>query len=193
MGESREILYVIRTMDVLLGSGVGLEATIHSIAQGGYGIISEDFSKLMTNIQKGTSLEKELRNTLRSCETDGYKRLINTMLNNVTQNTDLIETLRKQAGRMEEERSTDVKKYIEELGGLPETLLSIGMIGPIILAIVGVVPQLMDAETDFIGVTQYAPMMNSVVSGGLFFTLIFMKMVERTRSARCGPRGCNRS
>ena len=103
-------------MDVLLGSGVGLEATIHSIAQGGYGIISEDFSKLMTNIQKGTSLEKELRNTLRSCETDGYKRLINTMLNNVTQNTDLIETLRKQAGRMEEERSTDVKKYIEELG-----------------------------------------------------------------------------
>ena len=37
--------------------------------------------------------------------------------------------------------------------------------------------QLMDAETDFIGVTQYAPMMNSVVSGGLFFTLIFMMMI----------------
>jgi len=177
LDESREILYVIRTMDVLLGSGVGLEATIHSISQGGYGIISDDFNRLMVNIQAGTSLEKELRNTLRSCETDGYKRLINTMLNNVTQNTDLIETLRKQAGRMEEERSKAVKKYIEELGGLPETLLSIGMIGPIILAIVGVIPQLMDKETDFIGVTEYAPMMNSVVSGGLFFTLLFMMMI----------------
>lgn len=177
MDESREILYVIRTMDVLLGSGVGLEATIHSIAQGGYGIISDDFNKLMGNIQGGTPLEKELRNMLRDCETDGYKRLINTMLNNVTQNTDIIETLRKQGGRMEEERSKAVKKYIEELGGLPETLLSIGMIGPIILAIVGVIPQLIDKDADFIGVTKYAPMMNSVVSGGLFFTLLFMIMI----------------
>ena len=44
---------------------------------------------------------------------------------------------------MEEERSEEVEKYIEELGGVPETLLSIGMIGPIILSIVGLVPQLM--------------------------------------------------
>ena len=38
---------------------------------------------------------------------------------------------------MENERTEAVKKYIEELGAVPETLLSIGMIGPIILAIVG--------------------------------------------------------
>ena len=65
--ESREILYVIRTMDVLLGSGVGLEATIHSISGGGYGIISEDFAQLMKSINKGTSLEKELRALQRKC------------------------------------------------------------------------------------------------------------------------------
>ena len=35
LDESREILYVIRTLDVLMGSGVGLEAAIHSISQGG--------------------------------------------------------------------------------------------------------------------------------------------------------------
>ena len=43
LDESKEILYVIRTLDVLMGSGVGLEAAIHSIAQGGYGVISKDF------------------------------------------------------------------------------------------------------------------------------------------------------
>ena len=55
LDESREVLYVIRTLDVLMGSGVGLEATIHSISRG-YGIISK-FSDLMENINKGKPLE----------------------------------------------------------------------------------------------------------------------------------------
>ena len=47
LDEKRELLYVIRTMDVLMSSGVGLEAAIHTIGKGGYGIISEDFSSMM--------------------------------------------------------------------------------------------------------------------------------------------------
>ena len=47
LDEKREGLYVIRTLDVLMSSGVGLEAALHTIGQGGYGIISEDFSKII--------------------------------------------------------------------------------------------------------------------------------------------------
>ena len=39
LDEKRELLYVIRTFDVLMSSGVGLEAAIHTIGKGGYGII----------------------------------------------------------------------------------------------------------------------------------------------------------
>jgi hypothetical protein len=175
LDESREILYVIRTMDVLMGSGVGLEAAIHSISQGGYGIISSDFSELMVNINGGRPLEKELRSLLKKAEFDGYKRVINTMLNNVTQNTDIIETLRKQGERMEEDRTSNVKDYIEQLGGVPETLLSIGMIGPIILAILGIAPQLMEDSGDIMGTLDPSTAM-SIVNGGLIFTLIGMAM-----------------
>ncbi len=176
LDESKEILYVIRTLDVLMGSGVGLEAAIHSISQGGYGIISKDFSNLMDNINKGKPLEKELRDLLKKAETDGYKRVINTMLNNVTQNTDIIETLRKQGERMEETRTEAVKEYIEELGGVPETLLSIGMIGPIILSIVGLIPQLMDGGIPGMGNVEQGTIM-SVVNMGLFLTLLGMVMI----------------
>jgi|TARA_X000001036_G_C20638656_1_gene790246 type II secretory pathway component PulF len=176
LDESKEILYVIRTLDVLMGSGVGLEAAIHSISQGGYGIISKDFSNLMDNINKGTPLERELRALLKKAETDGYKRVINTMINNVTQNTDIIETLRKQGERMEETRTEAVKEYIEELGGVPETLLSIGMIGPIILSILGIAPQLMgDAEALFGSMDQGTIM--SIVNMGLLLTLAGMAMI----------------
>ena len=55
LDEQREILYVIRTLDVLMSSGVGLEAAIHTIGSGGYGVISEDFSSMMKRLRKGTS------------------------------------------------------------------------------------------------------------------------------------------
>ena len=177
LDESREILYVIRTLDVLMGSGVGLEAAIHSISQGGYGIISKDFATLMENINKGKPMERELRALLKKAETDGYKRVVNTMLNNVTQNTDIIETLRKHGERMEESRTEKVKDYIEELGGVPETLLSIGMIGPIILSILGIIPQLITGDmADLVGGLEQDTAM-LIVNLGLFITLLGMAMI----------------
>ena len=179
LDEQREILYVIRTLDVLMSSGVGLEAAIHTIGSGGYGVISEDFSSMMKRLRKGTAggLDRELKGLLKKAESEGYRRLLNTMYSNVTQNTDIVETLRKQGVRMENERTEAVKKYIEELGAVPETLLSIGMIGPIILAIVGLVPQLLGDGAEAIVGTIDQGMINSVVNGGLVFTLIGMMLI----------------
>lgn len=177
--EKREILYVIRTMDVLMSSGVGLEAAIHTIGSGGYGIISSDFSNVMERLRssKSRGLEKEIKALMNKSESEGYRRLLNTMYSNLTQNTDLLETLRKQGKRMEEDRNEDVKKYIEDLSGVPETLLSIGMIGPIILAIVGLIPQLLGDGAEAIMGTIDQGLINSIVNGGLIFTLIGMMLI----------------
>ena len=133
----------------------------------------------MKRLRKGTAggLDRELKGLLKKAESEGYRRLLNTMYSNVTQNTDIVETLRKQGVRMENERTEAVKKYIEELGAVPETLLSIGMIGPIILAIVGLVPQLLgDGAEAIVGAIDQG-MINSVVNGGLVFTLIGMMLI----------------
>src|SRR6056300_1350497 len=177
--EKRELLYVIRTLDVLMSSGVGLEAALHTIGRGGYGIISADFSAMMKRLQKGNSkgLDRELKDMMKLAESAGYKRLLNTLYTNVTQNTDLVETLKKQGTRMEEERTDEVEKYIEELGGVPETLLSIGMIGPIILAIVGLVPQLMSGDLGAFMSLPDPAVINSVVNMGLFITLVGMALI----------------
>ena len=177
--EKRELLYVIRTLDVLMSSGVGLEAALHTIGRGGYGIISADFSAMMKRLQKGNSkgLDRELKDMMKLAESAGYKRLLNTLYTNVTQNTDLVETLKKQGTRMEEERTDEVEKYIEEMGGVPETLLSIGMIGPIILAIVGLVPQLMSGDLGAFMSLPDPAVINTVVNMGLVMTLIGMALI----------------
>ena len=176
--EKRELLYVIRTMDVLMSSGVGLEAAIHTIGKGGYGLISEDFSAMMKRLRKGTGggLDKELKGLMKTAQSAGYKRLLNTLYTNVTQNTDLVETLKKQGARMEEERSEEVEKYIEALG-CPRNPLSIGMIGPIILAIVGLVPQLMSGDLGAFMSLPEPAVINSVVNMGLLMTLVGMALI----------------
>jgi hypothetical protein len=179
LDEKREGLYVIRTLDVLMSSGVGLEAALHTIGQGGYGIISEDFSKIMKRLSGGKSrgLEYELKSMMSTAESDGYRRLLNTLYNNVTQNTDVVDTLRKQGSRMEEERAEEVQKYIEELGGVPETLLSIGMIGPIILSIAGLIPQLLTGDIAAFMSMPDPALINAVVNGGLVLTLVGMILI----------------
>ena len=179
LDEQREVLYVIRTLDVLMSSGVGLEAAIHTIGSGGYGIISEDFSSMMKRLRKGNSrgLGPELKGLMSKADSEGYRRLLNTMYTNVTQNTDIIETIRKQGTRMENERTESVEKYIEELGAVPETLLSIGMIGPIILAIAGLVPQLMSGDLGAFMQLPQTSTINTVVNSGLILTLVGMLMI----------------
>lgn len=177
MDEARELLYVIRSLEILMTSGIGLEAAIHSIGQGGYGIVSEDFSLIMTNVGKGRSMEDELRRTISESKYAGYKKMLNTLLNNIISDTNIIDTLKTQGGREEEIRTEKVEKYIEDLAGMPESLLTFGMLGPIILSLVGLFPQLMGEAGAAVGMSMEQGMVDSVVAGGLFITLVGMVLV----------------
>ena len=179
LDEKREILYVIRTMDVLMTSGVGLEAALHTIGSGGYGIISQDFSQLMEKLRSGKSrgLEFEVKALMNKAEYEGYRRLLNTMYTNLTQNTDLIETLRKQGKRMEEDRTASVEKYIEDLGGVPETLLSIENDWTDYLSNYRSSPAVNERRFGYFCETTPASTINTVVNIGLIFTLIAMALI----------------
>jgi hypothetical protein len=144
---------------------------------GGHGIISDDFSSLMKNVQKGRPLENELRRLQKQAKNGGYKRMLNTLLNNVMSDTDIISTLQTQGSREEEIRTEKVKKYIEDLAGLPESLLTFGMLGPIILALVGLFPQLMGDMSAMLGMNMDPVLINMAVGGGLFVTFIGMALV----------------
>ena len=85
--EDINLIYALRGIQVLIGAGVGLESAMTHISRGGYGRISSDFSKAMSGVNAGQRLEDELRRLIKSARSDDYRRLLNSMLNNVTSNT----------------------------------------------------------------------------------------------------------
>ncbi|MBJ99587.1 MAG: hypothetical protein CMB48_01065 [Euryarchaeota archaeon] len=175
--ESRDLLYAIRALEIMMSSGVGLEAAILSISGGGYGIISEDFQKMIKQQKKGKKLEIALRDLMKKASSKGYKKLLTTMYNNVKSNTDVLKTLQMQAEAEEEERNEKMQKYIEDLGGLPESLLSIGMISPILLGLVGLAPQLMGDAGAIMGTLPSNSTMMNMVRIGLGITLLGMAFI----------------
>tara|TARA_B100001123_G_C15268623_1_gene1009395 strand:- start:714 stop:1289 length:576 start_codon:yes stop_codon:yes gene_type:complete len=175
--ESKDLLYAIRALEIMMSSGIGLEAAIHSIAGGGYGIISEDFQKMIKQQKKGKKLEDALRELMKKSSSKGYNKLLSTMYNNVKSNTDILKTLSMQAAAEEEERNEKMKKYIEDLGGLPESLLSIGMISPILLGLIGLAPQLMGDAGAIMGTLPSNDSMMNIVRIGLIITLVAMAFI----------------
>ena len=86
--ESADLLYAMRAVMVLLGSGIGLESALQMIGRGGYGAISRDFKEVIKNLQRGSQLEQELAKLSRDASTKAYSRFLNTLRTNVTSDTD---------------------------------------------------------------------------------------------------------
>lgn len=171
--EEKDLLYAIRALELLMSSGIGLEAAIHSLSEGGYGKISKDFKGVLDAGRKGQSMDQELRKVMRGTKSEAYKRLLNALVNNIVSNTDIIDTLRTQGEREEESRNEKVEKYIENLSGLPEGLLSVGMIFPIILSLYAIAPSLGDLSA--VGVNFPPPAtIQFHVMVGLAVTLLIM-------------------
>ena len=177
--EDKDLVYVLRALELLMSSGIGLEAAIHSLSKGGYGRISKDFKQILDNVGKGAQLERELRRVMSASKSKGYKRLLDSLVTNVRSNTNIVETLRVQGGREEDIRNEKVAKYIEDLGGLPVGLLSIVMIFPIILPVLAIAPSLFGNLEGVPGIDNLpgqAQMMNILI-GGLGSTLLLMALI----------------
>ena len=138
--ESADLLYAMRAVMVLLGSGIGLEAAMQMIGRGGYGVISKDFKEILGNLQRGSKLETELSRLSSKAKSKAYSRFLGTLRTNVTSDSDLLRALEQQSEREEEERNDKLAEYIEKLSGLPTLLLVLGMLSPIIFGIGAMIP-----------------------------------------------------
>ena len=173
--EERDLLFALRTLEVMMSSGIGLEAALLNLSQGGYGAISAQFASMLKEVGKGKPLGDEIKKGMQRTKSKPYRRFLTTLHNNIVNNTNVVDDLRKQGDAEEEARSEKVEKYIEELSGLPETILTIGMTSPLILSILGLFPQLM-GDIPIIDMPDQSTIM-SVVYAGFVLTILGMALI----------------
>ncbi|MBN17842.1 MAG: hypothetical protein CMB37_06780 [Euryarchaeota archaeon] len=174
--ESADLLYAMRAVMVLLGSGIGLEAAMQMIARGGYGVISKDFSDAIANLQRGSKLEQEFSRLSTRAKSKAYSRFLNTLRTNVTSDTDLLRALEQQSEREEEERNDKLAAYIEKLSGMPTLLLTFGMLSPILFGIAAMLPVIAPGAMGLPGMGMLTSAA-ALFGPALFLTLVLMIFV----------------
>ncbi len=173
--EDVNLIYALRGVQVLIGAGVGLEATMAHIAKGGYGRITTDFNNALTGVNSGQRLEDELRRLIQAAKSDDYRRLLNSMLTNVVSNTDLVASLEQQAIRAEENRNDRLKRYVEDLSGLPEKSLILGFLSPLVFGLLAITPFLFAGLSGLPGMSvPSAETTSFLYMGGLVVTMVLL-------------------
>ncbi|HID71323.1 MAG TPA: hypothetical protein EYP29_01080 [Thermoplasmata archaeon] len=142
-GVERELLFVLRAMTVLLSAGVGLESAMEHVANSNYGEISVMFRKILDEAKRGEYIEDALQREANITQSTAMRKVLNTMVLGSKGEIDLVEALSKIAEREMTAREQQIDKFIDTLGTRAEVYLTMGVLVPIIIAVVIFVALLM--------------------------------------------------
>ena len=72
----KQLPYALRHLVVIIRSGMGLYQALRAVARGGYGVLSEEFSRTLEEIDSGLSTEAALSNLALRMRSKGMKRTV---------------------------------------------------------------------------------------------------------------------
>ncbi len=132
---SRALPYVLRHMATQLAAGMSLLATMKSVANAGYGVISEEFDKTLGEIYRGASVETALENLADRCHSDGLQRVLQQVLNTLKTGGDLATTLETIADDIAFELRSKLRDYVQKLNTFSMLYMFLAIIAPTMIVI----------------------------------------------------------
>ncbi len=146
----KELLYALRAMSVLLGTGVGLESAMKHVADADYGEISAIFGQVLRESTEGGGyLSDSLRKAMQRTRSEGLKKAFNAMILGSSGEINLVESLEKLAEKETRNRQVAIEKYIEKISGITEIYLIMGILVPIMLVAMSFVNELSESAEGF--------------------------------------------
>ncbi|MFB6180245.1 MAG: type II secretion system F family protein [Candidatus Nanohalobium sp.] len=166
--------YALRHMLIEVSSGISLyEAMVD--ASYDYGEASNEFNRIVTDIQGGKSQIEALEASIARNPSIMYRRAIWQMINALKSGADLTGTLDSLVDTMVEEQKLEVKKYGEDLNPFILMYLMLAVIFPSL----GVT--LMIVMSSFIDLPLGPNMFYGMLAGLTLFQLFFLNLVKSKR------------
>lgn len=168
----RELLYALRSIEVLLSSGIGLESAMKHVADGSYGEISIEFQKILDEINNGEYIESSLRRAITRTKSRGLRKALITMVNAVEGDISLVEPFGKIAEKETKVRKVILEGYIDKLSTTTEIFMVVGILIPIIMGGVILADSMMNIFGD--GQSMLHPTLVGMILGVTLGILLFL-------------------
>ncbi len=130
---SRELPFALRHMATQLTSGAGLLETMRSVAQSGYGVLSEEFRRAIQEIERGATIEEAYDRMNLRIDSPGLKKASRQIISTLRTGGNLANTLKIIAEEVATEMRMKLKDYIQVLNTFSLMYMFAIVVAPVLI------------------------------------------------------------
>ncbi|MFH0972089.1 MAG: type II secretion system F family protein [Candidatus Micrarchaeota archaeon] len=139
---NRELPFALRQLATQVKAGVSFHKAMNSIVNSKYGALSEEFKRVLNDIDKGSSTEQALLKLASRTKSRGLKKAVVQILRALKSGGNLSETITAIADDVSFELRMKVRDFTEKLNFISVIYIMIGVVGPVVMVILSSIAQL---------------------------------------------------
>jgi len=134
---SRELPFVLRHIATELKSGIGLFRAIQIIASEDYGPVSEEFNKMVIEIEEGLDVKDALRNLSIRTQSKPLSMAANHMIRALKTGGNLSDAMNQIAENVSFELRNKMREFTQKLNFFGVIFIFVGIVLPVLVGILG--------------------------------------------------------
>jgi len=171
----RDLVFALKDMHVQVSSGVTLYDAMVHVAQGGFGYVSEEFSRTVKQIAAGDSTDKALEAMALRIESKNLKKVVWQFVTAYQSGTKLSDVLARAVDSMTKFQQQSIRKFAGELN----FLILIYMLFAVVIPTIGIT--LLIVLSVFGGLSITPDFFMSVVMGSFVLQIILVGYIRSRR------------
>lgn len=136
---STELPFALRHMSTELKSGIGLYKTLQAIATADYGVLSEEFSRTINEIEEGTDAKDALRHFALRTQCKALRSALFQMVRALKTGGNLSGTMNQIAEDVSFELGMKIRDFGEKMNFFGVLFIVFGIVMPVFVAILGAI------------------------------------------------------
>ncbi len=138
----RSLPFALRQLATQVKAGVSFHKAIQSISTSNYGILSDEFSKVVADVNRGDTMENALVKLSRRNTSKGLRRTVTQVLRSFKTGGNLSTIISDIAEDVSFEARMNIRDFTEKLNFINVIYIMIGVVAPVTLAILSAILQI---------------------------------------------------
>lgn len=179
----KELPFALRHMSIEIRAGVGIFKTMESIASADYGVLSDGFRNVLSNIEKGMPTEDALEMWAERTRSEGLRRMISHLVRALRTGGNLSDIMITIAEDVSFERKMMISEFAEKLNLINLMLMLIAIVLPVLITILTVIAtnpsiQQFVSALSFLNMSLLSIVYFVIVPAMLFVIMFFIRSAD---------------
>lgn len=138
----RALPFALRQLSTQVKAGVSFHRALQSLATSNYGILSDELSRVVSDVNRGDTMENALLKLARRNRSHGLRRTVTQVLRSFKTGGNLSQIITDIADDVSFEVRMSIRDFTEKLNFINVIYIMVGVVAPVTLAILSAILQI---------------------------------------------------